>query len=80
MCMAAEVTNQRFLVYLNCVEFGVHPKGLLAVTNQRFLVHLNCVGTLEVGAMCRCVASGTEADERMTDGELIYIRNRKAQK
>ena len=26
------------------------------------------------------VASGTEADERMTGGELIYIRNRKAQK
>ena len=26
------------------------------------------------------VASGTEADEGMTGGELIYIRNRKAQK
>ena len=38
---------------------------------------MGSIGTILQGAL---VASGTEADERMTDGELIYIRNRKAQK
>ena len=78
----AEVTGHSYLELVTAdaaigrARFDYRGCGVLQ--KKEFLaVRYSLLTLLE---LMRPVASGTEADERMTGGELIYIRNRKAQK